>query len=133
MNDIESLRTECASTEDLRPEIYSKTENVSSKGEVKRNYQKSMIMYSFVHSFMTLAFSIICFLNPLSTRFDPMVTLFGISFILTINLVVFADFFGILRMKAGRDSEMNKIKIEILKISLIDEIIDLKTVTIAQE
>ena len=55
------------------------------------------------------------------------------SFILTINLVVFADFFGILRMKAGQDSEMNKIKIEILKISLIDEIIDLKTVTIAQE
>ena len=82
---------------------------------------------------MTLAFSIICFLNPLSTKFDQMVTLFGISFILTINLTVFDDFFGILKMKAGRDSEMNKIKIEILKISLIDEIIELKTVSIAQE
>ena len=90
-------------------------------------------MYSFAHSFMTLAFSIICFLKPISTKFDPIVTAFGITFILTINLAVFADFLSILNMKSGRDSEMNKIKIEILKISLIDEIIDLKTVTIADE
>ena len=84
-----------------------------------------MVMYSFAHSFMTLAFSITCFLYPTTTKFDPMVTLLGIAFILTINLAAFADFYCILKMKAGRDSEMNKMKMEILKISLIDEIIDL--------
>jgi len=81
---------------------------------------------------MTLAFSITCFVYPLTTKFDPMITVAGISFILTMNLPVFLDFYSILRMKAGRDSEMNKIKIEILKISLIDEIIDLKSVVIGE-
>jgi Co/Zn/Cd efflux system component len=66
-----------------------------------------------------------CFFHPTITRFDPMVTFFGITFILAIHLAVFTDFYSILRMKAGRDSEMNQMKIEILKISLIDEIIDL--------
>jgi hypothetical protein len=38
LNDIESLRSaDCASTEDLRPEIYGKVEKTLSKSEVKRN------------------------------------------------------------------------------------------------
>ena len=92
-----------------------------------------MIMYSFAHSFVTLAFSVICFLRPASTSFDPMVTALAITFILSINLAVFVDFFSILNMKSGRDCELNKIKIEILKISLIDGIIDLKTVNVAED
>lgn len=90
-----------------------------------------MVMYSFAHSFMTLAFSITCFLFPGTTRFDPMITLLGITFIIIVNLAAFSDCYSILKMKAGRDSEMNKIKLKILKISLIDEVIDLKTVIMA--
>ena len=48
-----------------------------------------MVKYSFAHSFSTLAFSVGCFFHPTITRFDPMVTFFGITFILAIHLAVF--------------------------------------------
>lgn len=84
-------------------------------------------MFSFGHCIATLVFSIACYCNYELSQIDPIITLLGISFILGINYSIFLDSFSILRMKAGRDSEMNKMKIEILKISLIDEVIDLKT------
>ena len=78
---------------------------------------------------MTMMFSIATFIVPKTASLDPILTLVGITYIIFFNWDTFTTCFNILQMKAGSGSELNKIKLEILKISLVDEIDDIRIIS----